>query len=566
MKLIKVSLVIILMGFIASCMVTQPSGINSGDQLENVLNQSIQNNKHLKNSGIAGNLPKAINEALLPQPRLNGSNANVQNQETRFDLAVNGLPAKDFFMGLVKGTKYNMTVNPEVTGAITLELKEVTIPEVMDIVREVYGFEYQFNDGANTYEVLPRSLETRIFTVNYLDINRKGKSQTTIGSGQITRTIKGTQYGGSASGSTGYYPTSTVGGMQELTPSGSVETSSDGSFWKELKEDLLTIVGDKDGRSVIVNAEAGTVMVRAYPNELRSVAKYLDDIQTVVSRQVIIEAKVLEVELDAEYQSGINWNILGARVGNPIVKNEAVSVAPDTLPIFNSIFSMNISSGNAFNSTIQLLSTQGKVKVLSSPRISTTNNQKAVIKVGTDRFFVTNVSTQTTTGTATETTQNIDLTPFFSGIALDVTPQIDEQGNVTLHIHPIISDVVMDRQQFKVNDKPQDLPLAKSTVRESDSIVYARNGQVIVIGGLMQNGSKDYDASTPGSERLGFLSGLFKNLNKAAHKYELVILLRPIVVDNNSAWQKQINEARGALKDMKGDFHYSLVPDKTRSK
>jgi len=207
--------------------------------------------------------------------------------------------------------------------------------------------------------------------------------------------------------------------------------------------------------------------------------------------------------------------------------------------------------------------------VLSSPRVATINNQKAVIKVGNDKFFVTNVSSNTnsSSGSSTNTTANITLTPFFSGISLDVTPQIDENGNVTMHIHPIVSSVIKDTQTFKVNGEDQILPLAASSTRESDSIVRAKNGQVIVIGGLIQNSGENYQASTPGADRLPGIGGLFKSKNKLSRKFELVILLRPIIVESTKTWQQQLQEAATSVKKLnkaKGNFSYNIVPTKQK--
>jgi MSHA biogenesis protein MshL len=362
--------------------------------------------------------------------------------------------------------------------------------------------------------------------------------------------------------------------QQNVTPSGQVSTTTNGNFWKELAQNLSVIVGSKDGRSVIINQQAGVVVVRAYPDELRSVGSYLQDVQNNMNRQVVIEAQILEVALNAQFQSGINWKVLGWNQGrhdfgnlwpvNSITgvasqKPEAMEGIPDD---FAGIFTLDVVGGGDFKTFIELLNMQGRVNVLSSPRIATTNNQKAVIKVGTDRFFVTNVSSDTTTGNTSTSTQNIELTPFFSGIALDVTPQIDDQGDVTLHIHPVISKVTRDVQSFQVNDKQQVLPLAQSAIRESDSIVHARNGQIIVIGGLMQNESSSYEASTPGTENVKPLSWLFKSKNKSSSKFELVILLKPVVINPTYDWNKQLQDVAQKFKATQGEFHYKVVKSK----
>jgi MSHA biogenesis protein MshL len=181
-----------------------------------------------------------------------------------------------------------------------------------------------------------------------------------------------------------------------------------------------------------------------------------------------------------------------------------------------------------------LLETQGSVQVLSSPRISTVNNQKALIKVGQDEFFVTEISNDTTTSSGgTTTNPEVELTPFFSGISLDVTPQISENEDIILHIHPSISEVEDQSKVIAVGDQVFQLPLALSTIRETDSVVYARSGQVVVLGGLMQNRSADSNSGTPLLGKLPVLGHLFAQQRNQTVKSELVILLRPVIMGPN---------------------------------
>jgi MSHA biogenesis protein MshL len=201
----------------------------------------------------------------------------------------------------------------------------------------------------------------------------------------------------------------------------------------------------------------------------------------------------------------------------------------------------------AFDSTdfaafIQLLDAQGRTRVLSSPRVSTLHNQKAVIKAGTDEFFVTGVNSNTTTGTATTTTLDVELTPFFSGVALDVTPQISDDGSVLLHIHPTVSEVSDQSKRVSFGSASSDLPLAVSQIRESDSVVRARSGQVIVIGGLMRERRTRNDHKTPGLGSIPLVGNLFKSKRDVSQTVELVLLLRPIVTEDQD-WERMVKEA-----------------------
>ncbi len=257
--------------------------------------------------------------------------------------------------------------------------------------------------------------------------------------------------------------------------------------------------------------------------------------------------------LDGRLLGGVNGGAASDIAGNA---GNLTPIAP--LPVdgtatsaFGGMFTAAIDLDN-FTAFIELLKTQGDVQVLSSPRVSTLNNQKAVIKVGSDEFFVTDISSTTTTATATSTDLDVTLTPFFSGIALDVTPQVSTEGEVTLHIHPTISEV---QDQTKTIDLGNEggtltLPLAFSTVRETDTMIRAQSGQVVVIGGLMQDIARKARAMLPGLGEIPFLGEAFKHRNDASAKSELVILLRPVVVDRAETWSDTLREHAGRVETM----------------
>jgi MSHA biogenesis protein MshL len=314
---------------------------------------------------------------------------------------------------------------------------------------------------------------------------------------------------------------------------------------------------------VVINKQSGVIIVRAMPAELRDVAEYLDKTAETVTRQVILEAKVVEVQLSHAYQAGINWAAVFKDGGktytfgqlappngfdvNPLTPaGNPVTVAPGN-PI-TGFLSKNLGGAFTvaadfadFNAFLELLSTQGRTRVLSSPRVSTLHNQKAIIKAGSDEFFVTNVSSNTVTGTATSVSRDVQLTPFFSGVALDVTPQIGEDGTVILHVHPTISEVTDQTKTLTVDGTVDTIPVALSQIRESDSIVKARSGQLIVIGGLMRQSVTKQDYKTPLLGDVPGLGRLFRSERDQTDTVELVILLRPIVV-NDSDWPSLVSE------------------------
>jgi MSHA biogenesis protein MshL len=509
----------------------------------------------------AGKPPAEISQALLPPLEVTIPDGKVALVEPRFDLNVSNAPARQVFLGLVEGSKYSVVVHPDARGLLTLHLKDVTVPEAFESIRRVYGYEYR-REG-NRFHILGREMQTRLFNVNYLNLIRKGKSDTRVSATGISSTGTTAGTGAAATSTT----TTSQSGVQ-------VETQSQSDFWKDLQSTLTAMIGTEGGRKVITNIQTGIVMVRAMPDELRLVEDYLGITHATVNRQVVLEAKIIEVELNDGFQAGINWSALHkgytlGQVGGGRVFDNAGTVGTSEIDgntgnlnpggifsaisgtnasAFGGIFSLAIKS-DSFAAFLELLQSQGEVQVLSSPRVSTVNNQKAVIKVGTDEFFVTKQDVTTDQGTITVTT---DLAPFFSGIALDVTPQIDENGLINLHIHPSVSDVTGKNITVAVTGATtQQLPTAKSSVQESDNMVRAQSGQVIVIGGLMKEGSTDQNASVPLLGDIPFLGNLFKHKKVVRIKKELVILLKPTVVQLDGDWQDGIGESRERIKKIR---------------
>lgn len=478
--------------------------------------------------------PPAVQAALIPPLTSSASFAGGP----RFDVAAKDLPARDFFLSLMESAGQNLVVHPEVTGNITFSLRRVTLEEVLAAVRDSYG--YDFRRTSYGYQILPNKVVTRSYDLNYLNLQRLGESDTRVSSGQVE-----SSQSNSSSDSNG---TSSSDSSVTTLNASKVITTSNVDFWREVQAVVQAIVGGEEGNSVVVNPQASLLVVRASSADQENVARFLEQAQRNLQRQVILETKILEVQLNDGFQAGISWEQLGGD-GGAILEGEALSGPTDIGGVFSGIVTLG-----DFTGLIQLLQTQGEVRVLSSPRISTLNNQKAVIKVGSDEFFVTEVSSSSTTTTAagvTEPTQDITLTPFFSGISLDVTPQIDQNDVVTLHVRPTVSRVEDQNKTIVLGeDNVFNLPLALSTSRQSDSIVRARSGQVVVIGGLLQNTNENTDAEVPWASTLPLVGNLFKQQRKALQKSELVILMRPQVV-SDEVWLDEIRRSAESFKELR---------------
>ncbi len=485
--------------------------------------------------------PPSVQAALIPPLDIAGSSG----AGPRFDVAVNDMPARDFFLSLMQSAGQNLLVHPEVTGNITFSLSNVNLEEVLAAVRDSYGYDYRRTSYG--YQIQPNQAITRTYDLNYLNVQRLGTTDTRVSSGQVTSSDNtGVGVGGTTTSST----SSTVNASQLLT-------SSNVDFWAEIREVIAMMIGAEEGNQVVVNPQAGLLVVRAASADQQAVENFLRQAQRNLQRQVILETKILEVNLSDGFQAGINWSFLQGQKGISLggFATTAGGVNIPNIPLegpdgISGVFGATFDFGN-FEGVVQLLETQGDVRVLSSPRISTLNNQKAVIKVGTDEFFVTDVSTTTTSlaGGTTAPDLDITLTPFFSGISLDVTPQIDENDQVTLHVRPTVSRVQDQNKSIQLGsaDNVFNLPLALSTTRQSDSIVRARSGQVVVIGGLLENRNSNDDANVPWLSKLPFAGALFQQQRKSLEQTELVILMRPQVV-NDQVWLDELRKSSESFR------------------
>jgi len=534
--------------------------------------------------------PDAVNRALVP-PLTGQIDAPAgRGGEPRFDLAVSNAPAGQVFMAIVSGTRYSMLVNPEVTGSVSVNLKDVTVMEALDTIRELYGYEYRLQ-GTRIF-VQPLSMQARVFKVNYLTGQRLGRSDTRVVSGSITNALPSGGAGGAAQ--PGGAP-ATTGTISQPAAGSSVSTTNQVDFWGEISTAIKAIIGVEGGRNVVISPQSGVIVVRAMPRELREVENFLRASQLTIERQVMLEAKIVEVVLSEQFQAGINWGGftatgrhrlssggntsqfntqapgLGSRqvgdIATPYDTNAGAFV-PNTLgnvlaaPLAGAVG--RIAGGpltgvlglafqtQSFSALISFLETQGAVHVLSSPRIATINNQKAVLKVGTDDFYVTNISTTTSSsGSSTTTSPTITVQPFFSGISLDVLPQIDEDDNIILHIRPSVSVVSERNKVINLGTLGTfQLPLASSSINETDSIVRVRDGNIVAIGGLMEYIQTDDGGKVPGAGDVPGLDALFRQGKKGLQKREIVVLLKPTVIHGDKQWEQDLVDTRERLRAM----------------
>jgi MSHA biogenesis protein MshL len=489
--------------------------------------------------------------------------------EPRLDLLVNNAQAREVFLAIVADTRYSMLMHPDVSGTLSVTLRGVTVTEALEAIRDVYGYDFKIDGRRIT--IYGPSLQTRVFTLNYPNSQRTGTSELRVTSGS-TSNQSGSGSSGSGSGSTSGAGGAAAGGQQ--SEGSKVSTTSKTDFWTEIAAAAKGMLGSGEGRSVITSPQAGILVVRGMPAELREVEKFLKAAQLAVERQVMLEAKIVEVVLSDGLQSGVNWGafntdgttqVVGGVLGSSVTTNNPLLQGGATLP--GAVASPNFSGGGGlfglalattqFGAVLGFLETQGDVQTLSSPRVATLNNQKAVLKVGTDDYFVTGISSGSSvsslgsSGSSTNTLPSVTLTSFFSGISLDVTPQVDDSVNVTLHVHPSVTTVVEKTKQVDLGSIGNyRLPLASSSVNETDTLVRIQEGNIVAIGGLMQMESSRNASGLPGTTGSPLFGALFGNKASTGRKKEVIVLIKPTIIRTAADWEVQNQRARAALDDM----------------
>jgi len=471
-----------------------------------------------------------------------------------FSLYARDSNIQDVLLAFSKESELNMVIDPEINGKVTIDLKRVTLKEAMDSILTPLGWTYHV-DG-KFIKISRPQMETRLFTLNYIATRRGGKREvyasTSTGGGLQTSTLPGQQTALSPGGSrTGYTD---------------IVSIDDTDLWKEIQKGLEAYIfgtveekeapSDKEqitwarmdgkGKKMVINKSTGVILVTDYPINLNKVASYLETVEGSSQRQVTIQAKIMEVILSDEHKEGINWKVIeglprstnlawgltnkAGTSGFPggtsgfIISESTTGGTISTPGIFKikpygGILAIGAGGTDiALSDIMQAISEQGDVKILSSPTISTLNNQKAIIRVGNqDVFFITGaVATQNTV------TQIIQPMTIDIGIILDVTPQIAEDGTIIMNIHPSITDKTGEKT---TPDGKSTFPLL--SIRETDTTVKVRDGQTIIIAGLMQEKNEESYIGVPVLDSVPLLGGLFRYKTDKKRNSELVIMITP---------------------------------------
>jgi general secretion pathway protein D len=450
-----------------------------------------------------------------------------------YTVVVNDLPVRELLFALARDAELNVDLHAGVQGTVTLNAVDQTLPQVLDRIARQVDMRYSIENG--TILVEPDTPYLRNYRVDYVNITRDSDLEM-----QVATQIESAVEGGAAPG---------AGANNSRT---NIRSVSNNRFWRTLTRNVLAMLGETaEGGSdtepppsdrVIANPEAGVLSVRASSRQHAEIQAFLDQVVLNAQRQVLIEATIVEVELDDKYQAGIDWGMVREQGDTGLGSTLDLVGPPPTggVTTFTLDYVNPDSAGLNISATISLLEQFGDTHVLSSPRIMALNNQTAVLKVAENRVYFTiqgdisqNQTSQLATFTSTPHTVPV-------GFVMNVTPQINENSVVLLNVRPTISRIVGFVQDpnpvlQQVEGEPVISQIPEIAVRELESILKIHDGQVAVLGGLMQDSIIQNRNGVPFLNRLPLIGdAVFTSRSHDVVKTELVVFLRPVIVRNPS--------------------------------
>ena len=519
---------------------------------------------------VVGKIPAPVQiSTVLPKPK------PALKPET-YSVVVNSVNVQELLFALARDAKLNVDVNPGIKGVVTLNAIDQTLPQLLTRIAKQVDMRWEL-DGPNLL-VMPDTPYLRVYKVDYLNMER-----TTSGTVGVSSQISG----GAAAGAGGAGGGGAGGGSSSNTSSTTVDNKSSNRFWQTLVENIKDILRETDkvipagqatqaaqpaaataqsaqaaagqqsprppatantsfreAASVISNPEAGVLSIRATSRQHEKVQEFLDQVQFSAKRQVLIEATIAEVQLNNNYQRGIDWSLVR---NGPGTLSGAQSVQGTSLAGVNSSLLLLNYAAEGVGVTLRLLESFGNVRVLSSPKISVLNNQTAMLKVVDNRVYFTikgdTTATQGVSSTSFTTTPNV--VPV--GFVMNVTPQIGDTDTVLLNLKPAITRIigfVNDPNPTLANPcgigvsscnvAPIVSRIPEIQTREMESVIKVNSGQIAVMGGLIQDSNTDNEDTIPGLFEIPSLGAIFGNRNRENRKTELVVFIRPIVVHDPS--------------------------------
>ena len=440
------------------------------------------------------------------------------------DIVARNTPIRDVLHVVAEATSLNLVmdkwVNPETP--VTLTLKNISAEEALNIIFSSVDYFYAVKDNI----LFVKAVDSRIFELGHPAIVQNYEFS-------VGGDILGGALGGATGGTSGG---SNIRGNVIQTAKGDTVAFN---FWEAIEKALVSILGitgeqttgtagSTDQQRVNVNRLPGTIVVTATKRNMERVEEYINTIKRVMNRQVLVEAKIIEVQLSDRLQFGINWDFV------PHIFGSTVTLTTDNfaaIPTSGPIFSMDVTKGS-FSALLNALKEQGELRTLSNPRVNIMNGQTSLLSVGRNENFISKVETTTSTGTTPIITFTVTTSSVLSGIIIGIVPYINEIGEISLTITPIVSDLV-DLNPTTIgtegaNQITISLPIVD--LRELSTTVKVRDGQLIIIGGLIKKDENLEKKKVPLLGDIPYLGELFTRRDKDESKTELVVILQPQLV------------------------------------
>lgn len=510
-------------------------------------------------------------------------------EERRQIVKVKDVDIKDLLLALTADTDISLIIDPDVKGIVPiLDVKDITLGKLLNYILPQLGLSYSW-DG-KILRVFKAGLETKVFYLNYIAVAREGErnvsysTRSTVGAGMGG--IGGIGGAGVTGGAIGMGGFAGGGGGAEAQSTTNIKTKTETNIWNDLVSGLEAIVfgksagggertkapepyarSDEEGRRLIISPQTGVIMITDYPEKLNQAAYFIESIEGSSQRQVWIEAKILEVILDQKHQMGVNWNAVlnpGEQFIGLLPSTDTVmypSTSLNTQKPLNQELSSSYGSfqfgvtNNKIDFILDALSRQGQLKVLLSPRLSALNNEKAVIRVVREEAFF-NLYTLTTVaqaGAVTAPSINLQIVPI--GIMMDIIPQISPSGEITLSINPDISELVEIRT-FQSQGAMATQPVIDR--RSIDTVAKVKDGQTIIIAGIIKERKKEELRGAPFLMKVPFLGTLFRRTEQSVERSELVILITPTLMVGKRI-QELSEEERKRVEDAVKPFHFGDI-------
>ena len=496
-----------------------------------------------------GNIPEPLRQTpFIPVPK------PTKKLDT-YTIVVHEIAVKDLLFSLARDAKINIDIHPDIRGKVSMNAVKQTLPTILSRISNQVDMRYEFKN--NNLFISPDSPYFRLYKIDYLNMSREASSSVSVS----TQLSDGGQQSGDSSTSISntanhnFWETlvSNIEGILDIqkkpqtpilttnTPATPMEPATE-----ENPKSTATITKPTaaitptpaqptttesiNTSAIIANPESGILNVRASSRQHNEIQKFLDVVLSRSRKQVLIEMTIAEVTLNNDYQMGVDWN----NISTNFSLSQAASILSAT-PLTQFRFSAR---DGEISGLINMLSTFGDTKVLSSPKIMALNNQTALIKVVDNKVFFT-VSAQTSAvegSSALNTTFSTTLQTVPVGFVMNVTPQISEQDIITLNIRPTISRIlgfVRDpNPDLARNNISSEIP--EIQIREMESVLKVRSNETAILGGLMQDTLIKTSKSVPWLSDFPYIGWLFSYNKEETVTTELIIFLRPIVIGDDT--------------------------------